>query len=547
MKALLILLFLLPFCLLSALPVHQYTGESVPMSFQICELNYTDTSDIDAAELINRKDLKFSDYLGEPLPKTYKKSVYIFRSKFIVSCADTNDNPMLYIGPMDYPYHIYLNGQMIFKMGNTSPVYTSTIFRSFAVQLPCLSHTAPSVTNTLSVIIFPQYETMRLGDIKLSSYKTVYFEVFLRNLFNVHLITASVFLAVMFGIYSILIFFATGRAEKRLIYYTGLSVSFAFSYLTIILTFNYNNEILNEILSRSGMLFGVPFFALYLTEEVKVFSGKKWLVAVLLAVPIIFSVLIALQTTKQDIRVLFHLGMFIIIFPTALFTLVTMILAIIKKTASFLVMVSGFSIYLFVMFDSMMLVIDRLPFCWLTPYGFFLLELSIFYKIALDYGKLNRNLSIKTHALDQINENLSQIVKEKTEKLEAEMNLRFKAENESLKSQKLLLETFADAPFGVLIINTGLIITYANKYFLHLLQMHEQDITGKPYLDFIEEQDRELSREKLKEMLENEKNESHQEIIRIRNTHSTVMEAEIHFAAQFTEEFDDSRILRGSR
>jgi DNA-binding CsgD family transcriptional regulator/PAS domain-containing protein len=543
MRIISILLFLLPAGALFSHPLLHYQGASAPLEFSICEMDSNSITNIPEAALISRNDLDFHDYHGEALPKTFAKSVYIFQTKFILSCEGTNDTPMLTIGPMDYPYHIYLNGEMILMMGNTSPVYTSTIFRSFAVQLPCTVVSAPYRTNTLSVIVFPQYERMQLGDIILTSYRTAYLDVFLRNLFNVNLITASVLLAIMIGIYSMLIFFLSGRTEKRLVYYTGLTVSFALSYLTILLTFNYNNEVLNEIFSRGGMLFGVPFFALYLTEELKVFNGKKWLAAVLLFIPSVFSVIIALQTTKQDIRTFFYIGMYAVIFPTALFTVAVMILSIIKKTASFLVMVSGFSIYFFVMYDSIMLVTNRLPYCWLTPYGFILLELSIFYKIAVDYGKLNRNLIIKTNALDMINENLSQIVEQKTSKLEEEMNLRFIAEQESLNSQKLLLQTFAGAPFGVLILNTELIVTYVNTYFLQKLQMNERDVIGKAYLDFIEDRDKIPSIEKLRDILENEKNGSFQEIVRIQNTHSMVIDAEIHYSTHFTDEFVNSRIF----
>jgi magnesium-transporting ATPase (P-type) len=129
--------------------------------------------------------------------------------------------------------------------------------------------------NRLVIEVFPLYETSSLPELSIAEYKDNASKVFFKNLFNVYLVIAAQFLAILVAIYHFGLFISRGGKDKKYIFFSFLSMSFALAYANIGLSFDSNYYTVLIKITRCFQLLCFGFYSLYIIESSGLFQKQK--------------------------------------------------------------------------------------------------------------------------------------------------------------------------------------------------------------------------------------------------------------------------------
>jgi len=155
-------------------------------------------------------DSGFSKYDGGYLPaaRSAGPRMYTFVADIGVDAA-LKDVPLaLFMGPGDYPRDVWLNGVLLLRTGDHGTRYNATVYYSSRILLPpqLLKYGA---SNRIAIEAYPAYETSPLGDFSIGNFYDITSMVFLRDLFNIHLVQAAVVAALAIAIF----YFGSSRSR----------------------------------------------------------------------------------------------------------------------------------------------------------------------------------------------------------------------------------------------------------------------------------------------------------------------------------------------
>lgn len=343
----------------------------------------------------------FSKYDQKHLPKEkdYKRRMYTLKGFLIIDDNIKDEVLSLYMGPIDYPANIYLNKVLIHKAGRYKKSYNSTIYTASNIILPneLLLNNAE---NEIAVELFPQYEIRPFSKIYVSVYKKVSNLVFWRNFFNVYLIQASVFLSILILINIIINIFFRKYTKSEFIkymYFCFVCIFFCCSYISITFYSVSFNEILLEKISRIGFsLMGVAY-TLFIIKSTNILS-QKVIPFIVIITGTALSIITAFQQTKEGIRHVFDFIMFIEIIPLLAFNLTLLLISIIKykNKASLFILIALILISVLGIHDILALsVFVRIPYAWLTAYGYIVLVLALYIILSIEHSIVYKKLVTK--------------------------------------------------------------------------------------------------------------------------------------------------------
>lgn len=389
-RKLLFILIIFKFCALISFgenSLKDIESTLILQDFKLMESEYNEGEYIDYHLY---KDL-FRSYFGGNLEKNPERTMYTFYTDFFLDSSLKNERIACYIDPMEYPYNLYINGILIFKKSRFKNNLATSRFSTSAIFLSEELLNYGSNSNSFVLQIYPVYKTDPISSIQILDYDKAMEEVFWRNFFSIHLIQGAFILSIVIAIYYLFLFIAYKRREKTHLYYALFCISFALSYISMAFQYYSDSVILIEKISRTGYPFCIIFFLIFLLEFNGFYSKyKKIIIISCLSLSSIFSILIFLQETPQNIESVFTYTINILIIPILILVMVVLGMALVKyRNIS--------SIILFISFSFMLLMnihdiyyhnIQKNPFIWLTPYGFVTIIFSTVLILALENSKV---------------------------------------------------------------------------------------------------------------------------------------------------------------
>ncbi len=334
----------------------------------------------------------FKPYLFNSLPVTLKgiRRMYTFRGNFYIDPSLQNTPFSLYLGPSSYPYDIYLNGKKILIRGNPGIFYQSTFYDTIDIQINGEFLHYGKIPNEIAVQAYTIDETAPLEAPVFSSEKMIARMVFFRNLFNVYFIQASCVIGILIGLYFLFHFAARRFKDNHYLYFALMCFFFSFSYFNNAFTYISADEILFEKISCFSFPFTVLFLTLFIREFTKL-AKKFWIIIILCIPPVLSAVYILQQKTKSSIDSFFYSIMTNFYFtPLLLFCLILLIISYIKKRKKeYFIILAGFIINIGASIHDMIFVMSSAtPFCWLVPYSYMMLVISIFIVLAIEESSI---------------------------------------------------------------------------------------------------------------------------------------------------------------
>jgi methyl-accepting chemotaxis protein len=388
----------------------------------------------------------FSPYIAGPLPQkiTNTRNMYTFRAFFIVDESLSGTLLSLYLAPNSYPYNVYINGSRILSRGSYGKdYYQSSSYETLSLQLREGLLKYGDNTNEIAIQAFP------LGDISpfpapvLSSEEKTSRLAFVRNFFNVYFIQASFVISLFIGLYFLLLCFAHKFSELHYLYFTFMCIFFSASYVNNSFTFNSVDEVMLEKISYFAMPIAAYFLTLFVLSLTRI-ANRIWLIVIITIPVFIHSVYILTLSTKFDIDTFFNnYTLIFLIAPFLAFGFIVLSVSYLRtRRQKYLIILSAYVLCVIASVHDIYYQLNFLtPFCWLVPYGFFVLVLSIFILLAMEESAIFNEANKRRIELDRKNESMKTVL----EKLETVSRNLIRSsgalDDNTLKAASIISET----------------------------------------------------------------------------------------------------------
>lgn len=378
-----------------------------------------------------------------PANKPEDAEPLILSTEFILEAAKFTEPLGLYVGPSNYPCEMSINGVKIFQSGYylSAEDNLSNAFPSSSILIPSGLVKTGGEINTLSISIHPLGYTTPFPEVVLAGFLTADKMAFNRNFISIFLIGAVTLLSLVISVYFLLLFFTSGTFQKKFLYFSFLALSFALSYLEIALSSNSFAELLFMKISKIGFVFIMTALTLFCVEFTGIRKRRKTLLLTPVIPALVFTVLIAVQTSRLGVDK--YLGLMMSsFFPVILVMNLAILFTSFRQTKRKDVLAFFFVLLTAVIFaatDMSYVLRSTIPYTYLTPWGFVLMILYIFILLAFEQMvavKINKK---NADELSSINELQTSLINNIT-KLSADLTESGKALQEHIESCTTLAE-----------------------------------------------------------------------------------------------------------
>ncbi len=286
----------------------------------------------------------------------------------------------IYIGPSPYPCRIFINGYNVYKSGQYGKTWIAGAFVSAVFLLPEKALNFGTESNILTIEIVPNGFSEPFPDMKLTNQREAARLAFWRNFFSVYLIRATSFMGVFLAAYYLLLFFSSGRRDKRFLYFSILCISFFISYLEISFATDAINDLMIKKLSKIGFTLLLIFLTTFVIEFTQL---KKIRIPGRAAVTVpgaVFIVLLLLDSSHAEIDSTLGI-MLTYFFPVIiLLNLVIIVYAALKYRTpdNFVLLLALIGAIVCALVDIFHILFSSIPYTYITPYGFLLIIFALF-------------------------------------------------------------------------------------------------------------------------------------------------------------------------
>lgn len=347
----------------------------------------------------------FEPYDGGYLPQTVPgRRMYTFRTAVQFSRDALDEKPAIYLGPKNYPFHLYVNEVLISAGGrHDGSTYNGASFVSRSILLP--PQLLSDGENSIALQIYPQFENSPPGPLVISSYENVARWVFWRNFFGVYLIRGATVLALVLSAYFMILFIsrlaAKGGVNRRFLYFSLVCIGFILAYFEIVFQHDSTREVLIKAISKAGFTFTVFLITLFVFELTEIFSSNRWAKAAVLTPMTVFALILLTRTSKEAIEAVFGVVMTFVFGPVLLFNVGVLLFSYFRdrKTDSLYVLFAFLAVLGGSLHDIYYITISVLPYAYLTAYGFIVMVVAIFLVLAKEQTRLHREALEREAAL----------------------------------------------------------------------------------------------------------------------------------------------------
>ena len=341
------------------------------------------------------------------------KKMYSFISDFSVDQSLKNIDLSIFLGPSDYPYNLYLNGQKILRRGTTLPDYVSNPFESVSVLLPDNLLNYGSTGNSLVLQAYPAAEATPLTSIVLTTFENGSKLAFNRNFAGVYLIRGASILAALLSVFFMIYALIGKKANFNYIYFSLMCISFVMAYFEISLSHNSSNEVLIKVLSKIGFTWTAINSFYFVSEFTGLLKKNRFRIFVPVSVGIILTIIFLTRNTKAAIDLIYGPVTQFVFLPAILINITLLSLSIFKNKNknSIPLLLSFFAIIGTAGHDITFIAQNKLPYAYLTAYGFLTLVIFIFFTLAISQSRVSAEVKKNAEILDEKHKNQILMIK----------------------------------------------------------------------------------------------------------------------------------------
>lgn len=418
-KIALLLVFLTKESTLFAQPVYKISDSRLYLDFYILESELAEGKYLTG----NISDLGFVKYNGEKpaCTRPFSNRMLTLRAEFIIDSSNVNNSLCLAAMPIDYCCNIYFNGRLIFKRGIANDKYTSRMHYSESIMLSA-KNINYNAKNEIAFQLFPKEgEQYRINKVFISDAKDTNKFVFYRNLFVPKLIIALAVCGIVFSIFFFFTYFSRREYQKlHFLYFALMNLFFVISYINNIISYDFANTYLLEKIARIGfplfMLIGIFF----LIDYSNLFKKKKLFKLFLTILYLPAAILIIKGKNANEVVNAYNAYPLVVLILGDVILFIISLLFFRKERdyrSFFIFIVMTLNLFAGFYDGYYFAVLKIKPFILLTPNAVFLINVVIFFVLAVDHTKAYHLAISNSAQLKSINENLELLIAERTKKI----------------------------------------------------------------------------------------------------------------------------------
>ncbi|MBB6481383.1 methyl-accepting chemotaxis protein [Spirochaeta isovalerica] len=356
-------------------------------------------------------DYTFTPYHGETINTGDGKGrkMFTFAAQFSLKSPVESDGLSLMLGPIDYPYIVYLNGNDIFRNGTYAEGnYNSHAYASFNILLPSHMILPKGQTNTIMIQAYPLFESAAMSPFTITSFREGSRLAFNRNLAGIYLIQGASFLAVFLFFFFILYGVLGGLRDMNYIYFALMCLSFTLSYFEITLSHDSAPEVVLKMFSKTGFTWLALLSMYFVTEYTGILKENRIRKFLPLIIGTGLTVIFMTRGSKEAIDIVYSPVMQLVFLPAILFNVTILVISIFfRKNKNAIPLLLAFMAVIGASgHDILYILQSRLPYAYLTAYGFLSLVGFIFFTLAI--RQTRESLAAKKTAMELDKKNSQQ-------------------------------------------------------------------------------------------------------------------------------------------
>ncbi len=323
------------------------------------------------------------------------KIMFTFRTTFKISEALRKERMTLYVSPQEYPYAVFLNGALVCRVGVHDNAMSYSIFTAQHIQLMTEHLHFGDKENDLAFQVYPQHRIFPIDKLYLSTYESNISRVFWRNFFNVNLQQAASVTALIISMYFFFLFFILkGGNTRRNLYFALTCLAYSLTTVQIGLVTDAGDKFLYFQISRAGFVLTGTFVFLFFTEMAGIPANRRnltrWVIVASFIVVVISFFLRTLSLSEWYFGNIASLYAFAYVIAS----IIVVCMAIVKfKRRNFIVILFAMGAMLLTAGHDIYSLNKGLPYCWMVPYGFFTLIISMFILLALEQARYQEEVT----------------------------------------------------------------------------------------------------------------------------------------------------------
>jgi len=322
--------------------------------------------------------------------------------------------------PIEYACQIYFNGCVISERGSIANPYTNRIHYTEKILLAPdkINYNAP---NEIVLQLYPKEgEVYPVSRLFITNSKDASKYVFYKNLFGPKLIFALSICSFVFFLFFLTIYITRREFQKQqFLFFALMNLFFLLSFINNIFINDYSNTFLFEKITRVSFPISVYVAICFLIEYTNVFENKKWLKFIFLFVyvPSVILVLIP-DTITGTISAYNKYPLISLLFGTLVMFYISFIYFLKEKNKKSFFLFLVFLLNIIAGFHDgyQFAILKTKPFIALTFNAVFLINLVIFFILAVDYSKLYHIAIDSTENLEKLNQELEVLVEKRTQR-----------------------------------------------------------------------------------------------------------------------------------
>lgn len=365
-------------------------------------------------ELLN-KNYNYEKYSRSKLPKDVDKGKYTFayRSSFILPDFIDKSDAIIHASPSDYPFFIYINGQIILKRGfPDSKLYLSDFKGKYQHIPEEIFKKSDSVI--VEMYTYPKGNSTPPPQISICNRLKGTKKLFWQSALNYSFISGLTFLSFFIFIIYLAFWFGSKKTKKEYLYFSFTSLCISIGYWNIVFSIPTIADLPMWSISRAFFGLAATFLLMLITSILNIEKKMDKINTVIMISALIFSAALLLQKEKSDVENLFQFYTSFQVFPTLLFTMIIFAYNIRKEKdlRKWLVLLGFILTFVSAIHDLYYYKNYQLPYFWKIAYGYSFLELSLLLVLAGDLWDLLEANRKKALILKEKNNTLSNQSKE---------------------------------------------------------------------------------------------------------------------------------------
>jgi len=355
-------------------------------------------------------DQTFFPYKGEKIRSRDDsgRRMYTFGTQFKLASTWNDEYISLLLGPTEYPYKVFLNGVEIFQKGSIpESAYNSNSYHSYNIPLSPDLLAERGQVNTLILQTYPLFETAAMSPITLTSLEEGSRRAFNRNMAGVYLIRGASFVSVLLCIF-IIYGLIGGFRDSNFNYFGLMCFSFILSYFEITLGHDFAPEVLLKIISKTGLTWMALLSVYFVSEYTGILNRNRFRNILPALIGTVLTILYATRDSKEALDLVYSPVSMYIFLPVIIFNVTLLFISVFKhkNNDSIPILLAFFLIIGTSGHDVVSIAQNRIPYAYLTAYGFVGLVISIFFTLNFRQAKATIIAEQNAAELDRKNKQL---------------------------------------------------------------------------------------------------------------------------------------------